>query len=263
MGWGARWTRPAGRRERGSIETVGRFALAIVALVALAAPARADDEEDARGAMERGVEALAASQYQVALDEFERAIQLIPSAPVPYRYAGEVLERLERWADAVARYRRYLEVWPAATDAVDVRDRIARIEATHLRGVVAIKCLTGATVQIDGVAIGVTPLEPVQLATGEHRVQISAGGYLPWRSTVTVIGGAEVPVTCKLAKLPPPAPPQVVEKTKPARRPTSRPWYRRPWVWAVAAGSAAAIAGGAVGYIVWTDLPDTDGGDFP
>jgi len=242
---------------------MGRLALAIVALAAIAAPARAGNEEDARSAMVRGVAALAANQPEAALDEFERAIQLVPEAPVPYRYAGEALERLERWPDAVARYRRYLEIWPAASDAGDVRARIARIEAAHLQGVVAVRCLTGATVEIDGVSIGVTPLEPVQLPSGEHRVQISAAGYVPWRSTVTVNAGAEVAVTCKLAALPPTGPPlRVVEKTTPARRRPSRPWYRRPWVWAVAAGSAVAIAGGAVGYVVMTDLPDTEGGDI-
>jgi tetratricopeptide (TPR) repeat protein len=243
---------------------MGRIAVAIVVLAALAAPARADDEEDARSAMGRGVTALAAHQYQAALDEFERATQLVPAAPGPYRYAGEALERLERWADAVARYRRYLEVWPAASDAADVRGRIARIEAAHLRGVVAITCQAGAAVTIDGASIGTTPLEPVPLTAGEHDVQVSAGGYLPWRTTVSVSAGAEVVVTCNLAALPPAAPPPpVVERKKPARRQPSRPWYRRPWVWAVAAGSAAVIAGGTVGYFAMTDLPDTDGGDFP
>ena len=240
---------------------MARLALAIIAVAAIAAPARAGNEEDARSAMERGVAALDAHQDQEALDEFERAIELVPEAPMPYKFAGEALERLERWADAIARYQKYLDVWPAAADAGDVKDRIARIEATH-RGRVAIECRPGATVEIDGVARGVTPLDPVPVDVGEHRVQLRAAGHLPWSRTATVDPGAEVTVPCKLVPQPPPAPPRpVVDKPRPARPRPSPPWYRRRWVWAVAAGSAAVIAGG-VGYVVLTDLPDTEGGDI-
>src|SRR5262245_779583 len=110
----------------------GRVGLAIVALAALAAPAHASTEDDARDAMARGVAALGTGDPARALTEFTLAIQLVPDAPVPHRYAGEALEQLGRWGEAVARYEAYLRIRPDARDADDVRTRLARIRTDHL-----------------------------------------------------------------------------------------------------------------------------------
>jgi formylglycine-generating enzyme required for sulfatase activity len=48
---------------------------------------------------------------------------------------------------------------------------------------------TGATVTIDGVAVGKTPLEPLELAPGEHTVLIRAARHLDFSTTVTIEGG--------------------------------------------------------------------------
>ncbi|MGB3561677.1 MAG: PEGA domain-containing protein [Thermoanaerobaculia bacterium] len=48
---------------------------------------------------------------------------------------------------------------------------------------------TGATVTIDGEAVGKTPLEPLELAPGEHTVLIRAARHLDFTTTVTIEGG--------------------------------------------------------------------------
>lgn len=46
----------------------------------------------------------------------------------------------------------------------------------------------GATVELDGAAVGAAPFEQTVLA-GEHQVVVTAEGYLPYTTTVTVDGG--------------------------------------------------------------------------
>jgi formylglycine-generating enzyme required for sulfatase activity len=47
----------------------------------------------------------------------------------------------------------------------------------------------GATVTIDGETIGKTPLEPIELAPGEHTILIRAARHLDFTTTVTIEGG--------------------------------------------------------------------------
>lgn len=49
--------------------------------------------------------------------------------------------------------------------------------------------LVGAVVQVDGTEVGKTPLEPIELAPGEHTVRVFAERYLDFTTTVTIQGG--------------------------------------------------------------------------
>jgi len=241
---------------------------ALIAALAIAAPAHAD-EQAARAAMERGVVALSQGNAQAALALFEQAITEVPEAPVPYRFAGEALERLARWDEAVARYRTYLTIRPDSRDAEEVRARIQRIARAHLEGALAVRCRPdGAAVQLDGASIGVTPVERGGVPRGNHVVDVRADLHLPRRLEVTVTPGATTVVDCDLSRLPeapvPARPPSaIVHGPTPTKPPAQKPWYRRPWVW-IAAG-AVVVAGGALTYVALPDLPDTTGGEvhFP
>jgi tetratricopeptide (TPR) repeat protein len=232
-------------------------ALTVVVALAIAAPARAD-EAVARDAMARGVAAMGARDPATALAEFQRAIAEAPDAPVPHRFAGEAHEALARWAEAVASYRTYLRLRPDSRDAAEVHARIERIVAAHLTGALTVRCEpAGAAVSVDGTPAGTTPVDAAPLPAGAHTVRISAPGYLPHEVTITVAPAAIADVECSLALAPAASrPPPVVV----ARR-RGTPWYRRPWVWAVA--GAVVIAGGATAYLAMPDRPDTAGGDIP
>src|SRR5262245_6322179 len=185
----------------------GRVGLAIVALAALAAPAHASTEDDARDAMARGVAGLGTGDPAGPLTETTRPITPVPEAPVPYRYAGEALEQLGRWDEAVARYEHYLAIRADARDADDVRARIARIRTAHLEGGVAIRCVPdGAQVQLDGTDVGVTPLAGLRVARGAHTVEVRATDHVPKRLSITVTPGTELVVPCTLDRLPPRGP---------------------------------------------------------
>ncbi len=56
----------------------------------------------------------------------------------------------------------------------------------------------GATVRVDGVAVGVTPMEVSDVAFGTHLVRIELPGYRPWVSEVDVAGTEQIRVGASL-----------------------------------------------------------------
>ena len=56
----------------------------------------------------------------------------------------------------------------------------------------------GATVRVDGAAVGVTPVEVPDVAFGTHLVRIELPGYRPWVSEVDVSGTAQIRVGASL-----------------------------------------------------------------
>lgn len=112
--------------------------------------------------------------------------------------------------------------------------------------------LVGASVSIDGVARGKTPLPaPIRkLPLGDHTLRVEADGYVPFEETVRVRFQKSTRVIVRLAavdapKLDPTAP--IVK-----RRPADKRWYNSTW-FLVGAGVTAAIIGGAIGYAIAVD----------
>ncbi len=65
-------------------------------------------------------------------------------------------------------------------------------ELERLPGVLGLSLVppvTGARVRVDGEVVGATPLEPFELAAGEHRVSVSADGWLETGRSLTIEGG--------------------------------------------------------------------------
>ncbi|HEX4406548.1 MAG TPA: PEGA domain-containing protein [Polyangia bacterium] len=90
----------------------------------------------------------------------------------------------------------------------------------------------GARVAIDGKDVGSSPVE-VELAVGGHQVEVSAPGYAPDRSELTVAAGQSRTVTVTLES--------------PRAEPDTRPLYRRWWLWA----GVGVVAAAAVTIAVW------------
>jgi tetratricopeptide (TPR) repeat protein len=101
--------------------------IAIALALALASgSARAIEDPDteiARRHFEAGRDHYEAGDYQSALKEFEAARAARPLAAFDFNI-GRCYDRLERPADAVAAYERYLAAAPDAPDAAEVRERI-------------------------------------------------------------------------------------------------------------------------------------------
>lgn len=106
----------------------------LVLLCTLGGLARAADAipEDARRHMIRGRAALEMAKspedYRFAIEEFAQAVKLAPDWADAYYNLAVVQEKAGQVSDALASYRRYLELAPNASDAQKVQDEIVRLE---------------------------------------------------------------------------------------------------------------------------------------
>jgi tetratricopeptide (TPR) repeat protein len=86
------------------------------------------DTEIAQRHFQAGSERYNARAYEEALREFEAARGAKPVPALDYNI-GRCYDRLERYPEAVAAYRRYLAAEPEASDAAEVRERVRVLEA--------------------------------------------------------------------------------------------------------------------------------------
>jgi tetratricopeptide (TPR) repeat protein len=105
----------------GSRILVGLLALSLVH--ATAAAKEDPDTEIARRHYDRATQLYDAGQYRDAVQEFEAANKLRPSAAFDYNIA-RCYDRLEETAAAIEAYERYLAASTAATEDEEVRERI-------------------------------------------------------------------------------------------------------------------------------------------
>ena len=168
-------------------------ALALTLIFALSIPLAAgaqDGRAEARERFERGVELFDEGRFEQALVEFEQAYNIAPAAPVLFNVA-QVHAALGHAVEAVLTYRRYLAEGGAAISAE--RRRLVDAEITRLTARIAHLSIRtsvlGATVSIDDVDVGSTPLDPVDVTAGEHVVAARAPGFETLRRRIRIAGG--------------------------------------------------------------------------
>jgi len=177
-------------------------AAALALLLLLAHGARAADDADRRRATERlhqGAALFERGDYQGALDKFEQAYAIVPSANILFNL-GQTLQALARPVDAIAAYERFLvEATGAPPDARATAEKAmaelrSKVAALHVR------CdLAGAEVSVDGRSYGVTPLaRPILLAAGPHQVLVEKPGLPLFAQRVTASAGATLPLDVRL-----------------------------------------------------------------
>lgn len=121
------------RRRRGRRPETWRWIVPCIVGVLGTGMARADsvdvdpDLEIAHRRFERGRAAYEANDYAAALQEFE-AVRVVKPSPALDWNIGRCLDRLERFAEAVAAYERYLAATPNEPDAPEVRARVATLK---------------------------------------------------------------------------------------------------------------------------------------
>jgi tetratricopeptide (TPR) repeat protein len=88
--------------------------------------------EEARRHMTRGQTAVemakSPEEYDLAIKEFEKAIELAPSWPNPYYNLGLVQEMRGKYREAVASLKQYLVLAPNAPDEAAVQEKIYALE---------------------------------------------------------------------------------------------------------------------------------------
>jgi PEGA domain/Tetratricopeptide repeat len=175
----------------------------LIALLALAAPALADEGSDARKAKEAFAAAqklYKADRYTEAIAKFEEAYAAKPH-PVIYFNIARCYEQLGDAPKAIKAYKDYLRLMPQAKDREAVAESIATLEKkvkdkqlAHLT--VATDPAT-ARVEIDGKAASGTPAT-AELPPGTHQVVASLEGYEKAERSFSVTAGQVVDLTVTL-----------------------------------------------------------------
>ncbi|MBX3271593.1 MAG: PEGA domain-containing protein [Sandaracinaceae bacterium] len=164
-------------------------------------PENVDATRQAREHFLAGIEQFRNHQYRQAIQSFELARRLVPSADLQYNI-GRAHEELSEYDQAIERYQAYLR------DRVDPPDR-AQLEAhiaslrerasaerarARTRPTTGTLRLTanrdGADVELDGARAGTTPWDaPREVEAGRHALRVSREGYIPFRADVGVERG--------------------------------------------------------------------------
>jgi hypothetical protein len=171
------------------------------------------------------------------------ADRLAPSAPLSFNIA-RAYERLNDSSGALRWYRDYLRRNPQAPNAVEVRARIdalsAKLAQAGVQQLSVVSMPVGATVVVDGRAVGVTPFTG-DLPLGAHRVGLDLTGHRS--QTHDILLGRTAPTDLS-ANLEPTPQPRLAGAGAADRNRASR-FGVVPWV--VAGGGLAAL-GGALGF---------------
>ena len=200
----------------------------MLALVA-SAPARADDEVIARAHYSTGLASYDARSYELAVQEFARALKLAARPPLLFNIA-RAYEKLGDAGRAVLFYERYLELAPADSterpqiqkDVQRLRSRVAtlKLESTH----------PISEVLLEDRALEIIPTGAFPVTAGRRRITVRSGGMLDHTQAVDLRAGEERSLRVELISLE-----QLSIDTRRARR--------ARWMWPVVGVSVAVTAG--------------------
>lgn len=140
------------------------------------------------------------NKWPEALASFQKAHEANPSAATATRIAN-ALYKLDRKIEAFDAYEALVKERGATllgADKKTANDRLAELGGKL--GSIAVRVSeTGASVAVDGAAVGTSPLaKPVRVTAGTHKLAITKDGFSPFESTIEVAGKATVTVDAQL-----------------------------------------------------------------
>jgi hypothetical protein len=178
-----------------------RRAVVLASLALLgAAPARAETSARAEAAerFDRGMALLEEGDNAGALAELTRVYEIAPHPQVLYNL-GLVYAALGRPVEAVRTFDRLLANPGALPEARLARARDTRQRQALRVGWLEVTTSAPASIEVDGVIVGPTPLaEPIALAAGNHVVAALGPSYLPVGKEVLIAGQAHVALELEL-----------------------------------------------------------------
>ncbi len=225
--------------------------------------ALSDDGEEARArasaVYKKGVAAYQRGDYPEAVVYFLRADRIISRPEFSYNIA-RAYDKLGDDANSLRWYRDYLRRAPEAADKQQVvaliEDRQLALMEQGLQQLTVLSEPMGATLVVDGRALGVTPWTG-ELTPGAHRLELRLQGYQTLDSEAYLPADEAVDIELSLAAADGPAP-----TTEPAPAPASQPppipaqaaagtgsGISPVWSW-VALGVGGAALGASAGFEV-------------
>jgi hypothetical protein len=193
-------------RARTSILAAGAALSALALVLGASAPAAAADvapaalaparppapspavKAEARERFDTGLRLFEKGENAGALAEFKRAYQLIPNPVVLYDM-GLVYAAMNRPVDALDTLNQFIAEPGEAGAEQKVHADQVRAEQTKRIAQLVVLTDHPATIEVDGVEVGRTPLaKPIRVASGSHVVAVEAPGFLGSRREVTLAG---------------------------------------------------------------------------
>lgn len=165
-------------------------------------------KERARLLFEKGANAYRDGHFYDAVDIFLETNRLYPNPKLSFN-VGKAFEGLGNQAGALRYYREYLRRMPDAPDKKEVSSHVEQLELSlsqrGLQQLTLISTPEGATVKLDGQAVGVTPWTGESFA-GKHRVVLEAAQYQTSERVIDLDLHRAQDFTFELSLLPKPAP---------------------------------------------------------
>jgi tetratricopeptide (TPR) repeat protein len=179
--------------------------VALGVAVAAAPPARAQSAafDDA---WNKGNDAFSLAKYDEARAAFEKARDLDPKSPGPWRYLGRIAKIQSRWDDCVRATTESIRLKPDQKFAPEVRADLDECRKQLGRpafagtipenqgAIAVIANVEGASVKVGGIKKGATPLDPFAVNPGKTTVLVERRGYFPVEVQVDVVPGLVVDV---------------------------------------------------------------------
>ncbi|HTL36669.1 MAG TPA: PEGA domain-containing protein [Kofleriaceae bacterium] len=183
------------------------LALACLLVAATAHAQNADLTKE----FQAGIDAFRLGKYDEARAHLEKARDVDPKLPGPYRFLAAVAQAQGKWDDCIANARKALELNPQSSETADTRKvhdecRLSagrsayRGDLADSAAVAVTTNVPGATVKINGLTYGATPLAPRPITAGQLDVEIEKQG---WKSAKTTINGLPGIVTDVIVDLEP------------------------------------------------------------
>jgi tetratricopeptide (TPR) repeat protein len=175
------------------------------------------NKERAQVHFERGIEEFRAKRYKAAIDAFLLANDVYPSSAISFNIA-RAYESLGDASGALRFYRDYLRRTTAAPDAAQIARRIEvfedRLRQLGLQQVTILSTPLGATLLLDGRAVGITPWTG-DLIPGKHSVKLVQRGYAEELAQFELSSHRSALVTFSLDPLPSALEPATDDEVKP------------------------------------------------
>jgi tetratricopeptide (TPR) repeat protein len=225
--------------------TTLRSLVGAVLFAVLASPAVAEDRAQAETALKQGVKEYKLGKFEQALQSYQSAAELAPSAAGPYREMGKTFEALGQDEKAIEAYGEYLSRRPNASDAKEIQGRLDALKAKRpiTGSIVFAAARPGQDLWIDGQPFGnYTAHEPLSLLAGEHRIELRAADRVTFSQALYVAPGEtrEIAIAAEKALTAKPVAAAPVAEKPAAKR------ERHPGRWVVLGlGVAATAATGA------------------
>lgn len=220
------------------------------------------NKERAQQLLAEGAAHYEAGRYQEALDKFQSAYRAFES-PKLLLNIGAAYRKLDKPVDALDAYEQFLREAGPGIDAKLIERARGDVAGLLMQiGEIAFDAPPLTTVVVDGVGVGHTPLSPLRVPVGPHKVTLIRSGRESVEKTIDVRPGETAHVR---APAPGGAPPPVVLAEEQSAQPGDdgdRPWYARWPVWVgvgvvVGAVVIAAVAGRGGGETT-ERLPEAD-----